>query len=180
MFGLLNPALAPLKAKVLAFAAGAAILLLLAAVGSSTVLFNMWQRAQVAIGSLNAQLEQSDQLNRDNQVVWDQKAANYEQRIKNGESLKQVAEEAAKAARDRELLYNRKLAAALKKLKESTDADKEAREWAVVPVPDAVVVGMCRAAQEALGEAAGCRVDQDGVGEDPGLPPAAVPDSPAT
>lgn len=180
MFSLLNPALTPIKAKIALIAAGIVLALLLAALATSGVLFRMYKAAQTEIGSLGAQLDQTEQLVRDNEAVRQRERLNYELKITNQNSEKEALASAVAAAQAREQRYDRQLAAALRTLKESTDANEEAREWAVVPVPAAVIHGMCAAAKEAVGEAATCRDHEDGIDHDPGLPARAVPGGAAT
>lgn len=175
MFGLLNPALTPLKTKLLLIGAGVVVALLLASTAASGIIFRMYKAAQVQIGSLGTQLDHEEKLNADNQVVWNAERANFELKVRNKETERAEQAKAAAESQERERQYDRKLAAALKKLKESTDANEEAREWAVVPVPAAVIHGMCAAAKEAVGDAAGCRDHEDGIDHDPGLPARAVP-----
>lgn len=180
MFGLLNPALTPIKAKIALVVAGAILVTLLVAGGVCLYLSKKVDGLQIDLGAAQVSLATAVQTSNDNAKAWDVQRTNLEQQVTTQKALAALADKVAIEARAREAKYDRALKIALNTLKETTNADPEAAEWSVVRLPDAVVDGMCRAAAAAAGEAAECRGDENGSDHDSGAPPRAVQDRPTT
>lgn len=180
MFGLLNPALTPIKAKIALVVAGAVVVALLAAGGLCWYLSRKVDGLQTDLGTASANWASAVQNSNDNNTAWDLERANYEQRIAAQLALTKLAQDATRKEQADRDKFDRALRIALNTLKETAHADPEAAEWSIVPLPDSIVDGMCRAAAAAAGEAQNCHPDEGQGGDAAGEPAGAVRDSPTT
>jgi hypothetical protein len=175
MFGLLNPALTPLKAKATLFVAGLVVTALAGMAATSWWLNRQLGSANTTIGELNVDIENVKAINLANLESWAIEKRGLVARIEIEKGLRSLADEVAMKAMEREKAYDQKLAAALRRLKESSNATDEVRAWSGQRVPDPVIDGMCRAARETVGEAAAaCRSSLDQGSGSAGAPDSTV------